>query len=97
MNLKPDSSIAKGTEPGNTNVPMRNPFAAEYINNITRSIENFITPGTTDTTLFTPGQQAGNILIPFPAQLFTQTNVPTVFAANATFNQDLSDRVAAGK
>ncbi|MBX3317873.1 MAG: hypothetical protein KF902_13540 [Phycisphaeraceae bacterium] len=47
-----------GGDTGNTNARMRNPEAAAYINNATRSIEAFVSVPGGDPTTFTPGELA---------------------------------------
>ena len=52
----PRNQAELGGDPGNTNLRMRNPRAAAYINNITRSIEAFTALPGGGATAFTPGQ-----------------------------------------
>ncbi|MGP1310974.1 MAG: hypothetical protein ACTS27_12330, partial [Phycisphaerales bacterium] len=52
----PRNENSFGGEPGNTNPAMRNPAAAAYMNNITRSIEAFKSVPGGDPTLFTPAE-----------------------------------------
>lgn len=47
-----------GGDTGNTNARLRNPEAAAYINNATRSIEAFVAVPGGDPTTFTPGELA---------------------------------------
>ncbi len=89
-----DASV-KGTTPGNTNPPMANPAAANYLNNITRSIENVISiPGSPDNEL-QPGEVVASLLVP-PAALdffFSNPLNPQSWAGNPDLNQNLQDEI----
>ena len=73
------------SEPVNTNPGMRNNQAAAWVNNVARSVADFIrVPGTTD-DLFMPGELAARTFILFPALSFLQNlNNPTQLIANTT-------------
>ena len=79
-----------GGTTGNTNARLRNPEAAAYINNITRSIEAFTAVPGGPTTDFTPGELAATLYI-LPNAL---DNLPdlldaTVLIPNPAFNASL--------
>lgn len=60
-----------GTDIGNTNPPLRNPQAAAYLNNITRSTEDFVALGP-DPLLFSPGEFLAQTLIINGSRAYTQ-------------------------
>ncbi|MDX2115718.1 MAG: hypothetical protein SFZ24_08890 [Planctomycetota bacterium] len=71
-----------GTDPANTYPALRNPQAAAYINNITRSTEAFITLGP-DPNAFSPGEFLAQTLIINGSRRFVQdrTNPCNMVAA----------------
>jgi hypothetical protein len=85
-----------GGDVGNTNARMRNPEAAAYLNNFTRSIEAFVAvPGGAPTD-FTPGELAATLYI-LPNAL---DNLPdlldaTVLNPNPSFNLSLQNYLIA--
>ncbi len=64
---------ALGIDAGNTNPPMRNGYAAEYVNNITRSTEAFSVDPGDPSNRFTPGEFLGQTLIISGARNVGQT------------------------
>jgi hypothetical protein len=89
-----DASV-KGTTPGNTNPGMANPQAANYLNNITRSIENVVNiPNDPDNEL-QPGEVVAQLLVP-PAALdffFTNGLDPQSWGPNPDLNQSLQNEI----
>ncbi|MBL8746582.1 MAG: hypothetical protein JNK58_09540 [Phycisphaerae bacterium] len=65
---------AKGVDPANTEAPMRNGYAAEYINNITRSVEAYALDPLTPSNRFTPGEFLGTTLVIAGARNVQQIN-----------------------
>ncbi len=85
-----------GGTPGNTNARLRNPEAAAYINNITRSLEAFTAVPGGSATDFTPGELAATLYI-LPNAL---DNLPdlldaTVLNPNPAFNASLQAYIVA--
>ncbi len=75
-------------EPVNTNTGMRNGQAAAWVNNITRSVSDFIRVPNTLDDLFMPGELAARTFILFPALSFLQDlSNPTNFIANSVNTQ----------
>ncbi len=86
----PRNENEKGGASGNTNARLRNSKAAEYVNNITRSIEAFVAVPGGPATDFTPGELAATLYI-LPNAL---DNVPSLLdactlSANPAFNGSL--------
>ena len=83
-------SLAAGGD-ANGNPQMRNPHAASWMNNITRSIEEFIAvPGGPDTE-FMPGEIVATLLILTPALEYLQDpTCPTMLVANNSVNVGLN-------
>jgi len=83
--------ISEGGE-GNGNTRMRNPHAADYLNNIILSIAAFEGDPGADETVFSPGEfLALNFLLPAAADYIQAENEPTIFIPNPGLNQDLQD------
>jgi len=55
---------AMGNDPLNINPPMRNVNAANYLNNISRSLENFVASPVADVNTFMPGEVVGRLIVP---------------------------------
>ncbi|MBX3378232.1 MAG: hypothetical protein KF678_14655 [Phycisphaeraceae bacterium] len=84
-----NQSVLGGT-PGNTNPRMANVEAAKFVNNMTRSIENFITVPGTPQTFGMPGEWAATLLILNPARKFINDPAnPTQLIPNALYNPAL--------
>jgi hypothetical protein len=62
-----------GTDVSNAGPAMRNPQAAAYINNITRSRDSFSALGPNDATLFSPGEVLARTLIINGSRAFVQS------------------------
>jgi len=80
-----------GGDVGNTRPRMRNPHAAAYVNNVTRSIEAFIAGTGNPDNDFMPGQYLATqfVLTPSLSRVHSQTT-PTNLLANIT-NNDLAN------
>jgi hypothetical protein len=79
-------------EPANTNPAMRNRWAAQYINNITRAAAEFSKLPGSDDTVFSPGEYLANnyILLPALASVPGATT-PTSWIVNTGFNANVRD------
>ena len=92
----PRNENSFGGEAGNTNPAMRNPAAAAYMNNITRSIEAFKSVPGGDPTLFTPAEfLAQEFILPTALDSVPVLTDPQTFIANTNLNQALQNYTAA--
>ncbi|MBL0869289.1 MAG: hypothetical protein IBJ18_01795 [Phycisphaerales bacterium] len=81
-----------GGTPGNTNPRMRNPAAAAYLNNITRSIEAFVTVPGGGETVFTPAEYlADRFILVGGAEFIQNPTNPTQLIPNPALNQTLKN------
>ena len=73
---------------------MPNVEAAAFVNNITRSLENFIANAESDANLFTPGEFMANnyLLVPAQDKVHSLTN-PSMMLNNDKLNQGLQDYI----
>jgi hypothetical protein len=80
-----------GGQAGNLNPRMRNPHAAAYVNNITRSTDAFVAGVGNPDNDFMPGQYLATqfILTPALSRVHNQ-NTPTQMDVNVAFNADLN-------
>jgi len=80
-----------GGDLGNTNPRLRNPQAAAYLNNVSRSISAFIALPGSDQTIFSPGELAATQFILFPAlQQLHDLVDPIVLVNNSGLNANLN-------
>ena len=87
----PRNQAMLGGTPGNSNPPMANPQAAAFVNNMTRSIENFITVPGTPQTFGMPGEWAATLLILNPARQFINNPAnPSQLIPNPAYNASLA-------
>ncbi len=87
----PRNQAMIGGTPGNTNPRMANTEAAAFVNNITRSIENFISVPGTPQTFGMPGEWAATLLILNPARKYINDPAnPTQLIVNPGYNASLS-------
>jgi hypothetical protein len=87
----PRNQTVLGGDVGNTNPRMANVEAAKFVNNMTRSIENFITVPGTPQTFGMPGEWAATLLILNPARKFINNPVnPTQLIVNPGYNASLA-------
>ncbi|MCW5764936.1 MAG: hypothetical protein KIT68_03045, partial [Phycisphaeraceae bacterium] len=81
--------------PASLNPAMRNPSAAAYINNITRSIDAFVSLPGSDLTVFTPGEYAATQYVLVGALDNLKRTAPAIdpgsLVPNPQFNQALQD------
>ncbi|MBL9031710.1 MAG: hypothetical protein JNM80_08380 [Phycisphaerae bacterium] len=86
----PRNQAVLGGTIGNSNPPMANIEAAKFVNNITRSIENFISVPGTPQTFGMPGEWAATLLVLNPARQYVNslTN-PTQLTPNPNYNASL--------
>jgi hypothetical protein len=90
----PRNQAEIGGTPGNTNPRMRNPAAAAYLNNITRSIEAFVSVPGNDDTIFTPAEFLASRFILVGAAEFIQNPLnPTQLLPNPAINATLKNYV----
>ena len=81
-----------GGTPGNTNPRMRNPAGAAYLNNITRSIEAFVSVPGGGETVFTPAEFLASRFILVGAAEFIQNPLnPTQLIPNPALNPTLKN------
>ncbi len=87
----PRNQAMVGGTPGNTNPRMANTEAAAFVNNITRSIENFISVPGSPQTFGMPGEWAATLLILNPARKYINNpSNPTQLIVNTGYNASLS-------
>jgi hypothetical protein len=80
--------IGGETNPGTP--AMCNPFAAAWVNNISRSIEAFVTLPGGSATDFSPGEFVASQLFPIPGTDYLQTTANgTQFVVNPNYNNNL--------
>jgi len=83
--------IADGGD-NNGNPAMSNPHAAAYLNNLTRSIENFIAIPNSPSNFFMPGEVvATQLAITNGVDFVPGTADPIAWVANPSFNQNLQN------
>jgi hypothetical protein len=87
---------AVGHDPGNLNPPMRNPYAAALINNITISLAAVQSAPGSDPTVFSPGELIAFRFIPVAGLDFIHSPTqPLQMIPNPSLNQVVQDYVRA--
>ncbi len=90
----PRNQAMLGGTVGNTNPRMANTEAAAFVNNITRSIDNFISVPGSPQTFGMPGEWAATLLILNPARKYINNPAnPTQLMVNPAYNASLSPAV----
>ncbi len=90
----PRNQLEIGGTPGNTNPRIRNSAAAAYLNNITRSIEAFVSVPGGGETVFTPAEYLASRFILVGAAEFIQNPLnPTQLLPNPALNPTLKNYV----
>ncbi|CAN5852728.1 hypothetical protein BH11PLA1_BH11PLA1_12300 [soil metagenome] len=88
----PKNQNEVGGVAGNSNPRLRNPAAAAYVNNITRSINAFAAAPGADATVFSPGEFLATKFVLVSATDFVPNPLnPTQLVANPALNQPLQD------
>ncbi len=83
--------VADGGD-NNGNPPMFNKAAADYLNNITRSIENFVDVPNAPANTFSPAEfLVSNFLLTAAARNISAPSQPCVYIPNPAYNQNVED------